>query len=111
MSKAGRKPGYHHTALVRDRIRVSYLVTRLTKHVRGEVELSATQLRAAEILLRKALPDLASVEHTGLPDRGRDVAEYTDAELCALIASRSAGVADEAPGEDDARSLHRVLDS
>ena len=49
---------------VRERIQVSMLLKRLTEHVLGRVEMSATQLKATEILLRKALPDLASVALT-----------------------------------------------
>lgn len=41
------------------------LVKRLTDHVVGKTEMSQTQLKAAEILLKKSLPDLASVELSG----------------------------------------------
>lgn len=51
--------------LVRDRIRASMLEKRLISHALGEIELSATQIRAIEILFRKVLPDLAQVEHSG----------------------------------------------
>ena len=50
---------------VRQRIRTGVLVNRLKKHALGQLEMSATQLKAAEILLRKSLPDLTSVNHTG----------------------------------------------
>jgi hypothetical protein len=50
---------------VRERIKTSMLVNRLADHVSGVVELSATQVRAAEILLSKTLPSLSSVEHSG----------------------------------------------
>jgi hypothetical protein len=50
---------------VRQRIRTSMLVRRLKNHVLGKVEMSPTQLKAAEILLKKALPDLSAVEHSG----------------------------------------------
>lgn len=43
----------------------SGIITRLAKHMAGEIELSATQIRAAEILLRKTVPDLSNVEHEG----------------------------------------------
>lgn len=49
----------------REKIRASALINRLRNHVFGRVEMSATQLKAAEILLRKALPDLQSVAHEG----------------------------------------------
>ena len=47
---------------VREKIRVSQLINRLIKR---ELELSRTQIRAAEILLKKALPDLQAVQHSG----------------------------------------------
>ena len=48
----------------RERIQTSMLVNRLNDHVVGKVEMSATQLRAAEILLKKTAPDLQSVTYT-----------------------------------------------
>jgi len=53
---------------VRDRIRVSMLVKRLTDHAVGKVEMSPTQVKAVEVLLKKSLPDLASVELSGKED-------------------------------------------
>lgn len=49
----------------RTRIQASMLVNRLSDHAEGKIEMSATQIKAAEILLRKVAPDLASVEHSG----------------------------------------------
>lgn len=53
------------TQATREKIRTTQLVKRLQDHVDGEVELSATQIKAAEILIKKTLPDLKAVEHTG----------------------------------------------
>lgn len=49
----------------RDAIQTSMLIKRLTSHVVGEVELSQTQVRGIEVLLRKTLPDLKATEYTG----------------------------------------------
>jgi hypothetical protein len=46
----------------RERIRAAWLVNRLQGHVAGKVELTATQVRSAEILLRKCLPDLLAAQ-------------------------------------------------
>lgn len=54
-----------HDEDTRTRIKVGNILTRLQKHVDGEIDMSSTQLKAAEILLRKTLPDLTSVEHSG----------------------------------------------
>ena len=61
--RASRSPAYAEA--VRSRIRAGGIVKRLEDHVLGKIEMSATQVSAALGLLRKAVPDLASVEHTG----------------------------------------------
>ena len=47
------------------KISTTKLAQRLTDHVDGRIELSSTQVRAAEILLRKLVPDLSSVSGPG----------------------------------------------
>jgi len=54
-----------HQDMVRDKIQATQLVNRLEGHALGDVELSATQIKAIEILLKKSVPDLSSVELTG----------------------------------------------
>lgn len=49
----------------RQKIRTSMLINRLQNHVLGRIQMTSTQIRAAEILFRKTLPDLTSVEHSG----------------------------------------------
>ncbi|MCH9837302.1 hypothetical protein K0U83_16670 [bacterium] len=56
----------------REKIQATQLVNRLQGHVNGKYEMSTTQIRAAEILLRKSLPDLQAVEMTGAD--GKDLA-------------------------------------
>jgi hypothetical protein len=56
-----------HSDEVRAKIQASQLINRLNDHVNGKVTLSSTQVRAAEILLRKSVPDLSRVEVTGDP--------------------------------------------
>lgn len=51
--------------MVRDKIQATQLINRLENHALGEVELSQTQIKAIEILLKKSLPDLSSVELSG----------------------------------------------
>lgn len=50
------------------------IAKRLQQHVFGEIEMTATQIAAAKILLNKTIPDLASVAHTG-PDGGNLVVQ------------------------------------
>ena len=54
-----------HPDKVRERIRTSQLVVRLTKHVLGKIPMEPTQVTAALGLLKKTLPDLSAVEHSG----------------------------------------------
>lgn len=54
-----------HDERTKEKIRASQLINRLRDHAMGKVRMSSTQVRAAEILLRKLIPDLASVEYTG----------------------------------------------
>lgn len=51
-----------HDENTRLKIQAAQLINRLTAHANGEVEMSATQVRATEILLRKILPDLSDVK-------------------------------------------------
>jgi hypothetical protein len=52
----------------REGIPVTAILGKLGEHLDGKTELTATQLRAAEILLRKSMPDLTSVEMSGTLD-------------------------------------------
>jgi hypothetical protein len=58
---AARTRRIRHDEDTRLKIKVAQLINRLTAHASGEVELSATQVRSIEILLRKALPDLSNM--------------------------------------------------
>jgi hypothetical protein len=55
-------PGQPSADYVREKIRTSQLINRLQAHFFGEIELTAAQIRTAEILLRKCLPDLAATD-------------------------------------------------
>ena len=54
-----------HDAKTREKIQISQLVNRLMDNALGKVEMTSQQVRSAEILLRKSLPDLSSIEHAG----------------------------------------------
>lgn len=68
MATRGRPLGKLHQEDVRRKIQTSQLINRLTDHALGLVELEATQVRAIEILLKKAMPDLSAIEHSGDQD-------------------------------------------
>lgn len=52
----------------REAIQTSMILKRVNKHALGEVEMTAGQLQAANILLKKTLPDLKATEHSGEVD-------------------------------------------
>lgn len=79
---AARTLRTRHSDEIRAKIQASQLINRLTKHALGEVELSATQIRAIEILLKKSVPDLTAVELSG-PD-GDPVELVTKVELVSM---------------------------
>jgi hypothetical protein len=47
------------------KIQAGVILDRLVKHVNGEIEMTASQIKAADILLKKTVPDLARTEVTG----------------------------------------------
>jgi hypothetical protein len=57
-----------HQDEVRARIQASVLIGLLESHAMGDIELSASRIRAIELLLKKTIPDLQSVELTGNDD-------------------------------------------
>lgn len=64
-----------HANKTREKIQTSMLINRLTDHALKDLELSATQIKAIEILLKKTLPDLKQVEVTG--SEGKDLIPAT----------------------------------
>lgn len=64
--QAGRKPGPAKGIMLseqhRDKIRKSKVLQCLISHAVGELEMSSTQVTAGIALMRKVLPDLASVD-------------------------------------------------
>lgn len=65
---AARKRKVELTEAWKQKIKVSMLGLRLYDHALGNVEMTATQVKAADILLRKLVPDLARTELTGDKD-------------------------------------------
>lgn len=58
----------HHSEEIRQKIQASVIIDRLTKHVNGELELSSTQIAAAQTLLDRSVPKLSQIQHVGDPD-------------------------------------------
>ena len=54
-----------HQDEVRAKIQASVLIGLLEQHAMGEIELTSSRIKAIELLLKKSIPDLQSVEITG----------------------------------------------
>lgn len=54
-----------HDEETRSRIQVGNIVNRLEKFIAGEIKMESAAVTAALGLLKKVLPDLTSVEHSG----------------------------------------------
>lgn len=66
MSKSGRPIGKLHQDDIRKKIQASQLINVLQDHaLTGVGEITPTRMKAIEILLRKSIPDLSSVEISG----------------------------------------------
>jgi hypothetical protein len=70
----GRPKGVTLTEEHRDKIRKSNIFRHLLDHAEGKREMSQTQVTVALALMKKVLPDLSSVEHTGSDDNPLNVA-------------------------------------
>lgn len=62
---ASRIRKIRHDDDTRAKIRAGNIINRLTKLIEGEIEMAPHAVTAALGLLRKSLPDLTSVEHSG----------------------------------------------
>lgn len=65
---AATKRNAMHIEETRKKAQASQLVNRLRDHVLGKVEMTSTQVAAANILLKKTIPDLSSVTVSGDED-------------------------------------------
>jgi hypothetical protein len=53
----------------RDKIQIAAIIDRLAKHINDEIDMKPTQLKAAEILLKKVAPDLSNTTLDGNEDK------------------------------------------
>jgi hypothetical protein len=65
---AARKRKIRHDEATRDKIQTSQLINRLSDHALGKVEMLPSAVRAAEVLLRKTIPDVSAITLSGDPD-------------------------------------------
>ena len=58
-----------HQQLIRDKIQSALLIEKLHKVALEGLEITSQQMKAIEILLKKSVPDLSSVELSGDDDK------------------------------------------
>lgn len=56
----------------RDKIQATQLINRLFDSAMGSIDMTSQQIRSAEILLKKILPDLAAVDSRLVDGEGND---------------------------------------
>lgn len=69
----------------KEKIKAGVLVQRLMAHAEGTIEMTATQIKAADILIKKVIPDVNRIEMSGLdggPIETKELAS-TDKEIIA----------------------------
>ena len=69
----GRPAGFKMPEEHRTKIANSKIFKRLIEHAEGTTEMTPTQVQVGLALMKKILPDLSSVEHTGNPDNPIDM--------------------------------------
>lgn len=57
-----------HSEQVRAKIQAAVLVQRLHDHAMGTLEMSASQITAAQALLDRSVPKLSQIQHVGDPE-------------------------------------------
>jgi hypothetical protein len=101
---AARK-NLQHPEIVRQRIRTTQLMKRLQAQAFGKLDLTQLQQRAIEILLRKTLPDLTAVTHSGSVEMVKPD-ELTDNVLAHIASTGSAGASEAPPSPKEPSELH-----
>lgn len=101
---AARKLRVQHDDMTRLKIKTSQLINRLSDHAFGKTDLSNSQVRAIEVLLRKTIPDLSQVDAAVTVARSPE--QMSDAELADIAAGRGAHADQTEIGSDGPGSLH-----
>jgi hypothetical protein len=94
-----------HPEEVRQKIRTSQLVNRLHQFVKGEIELSPHQVAAALGLIRKTMPDLSAMSHSGFIETTKPE-ELTDDRLAHIASAGRAGAIEAPSSEEEPGIVH-----
>ena len=66
-----------HSEEVRAKIQASVIIDRMQRHIAGDLEMSATQVAAANSLLDRSVPKLQQIQHVGDEDGGPVKVSFT----------------------------------
>jgi hypothetical protein len=94
-----------HPEEVRQKIQTSQLINRLNSFVQGKIELSPHQVSAALGLIRKTMPDLSAVAHSGMIESTKPE-ELSDERLAHIAGGGSAGITEAPSGEAEPLKFH-----
>lgn len=94
-----------HSEQCRMKIQASVIIDRFTKHVKGELELTSTQIAAGTALLDRSVPKLSQIQHVGELQHIH-VNELNDAELANIAAGRSNRIAQKTPSAQESAPVH-----
>lgn len=86
--------------IVRERIRTGVLMRRLTDHVLGKVEMTPSQVTAGLGLLKKTLPDLSAIAHSGSVNAPKPN-ELTNEQLADIATGGSPRAAESTPSGNE----------
>jgi hypothetical protein len=103
---AGRPAGVKDSPAAREsrlaKIKQYQIIKRLQDLIEGKADMPSHAVTAALGLLRKTMPDLAAVQHTGQVELKR-AAELTDDELATIAAGGGTG---DSKTQDDTKIVH-----
>lgn len=84
----------------REKIQTTQIVNRLYNHILGKLELSATQVKAADILLKKTMPDLSAIDINAIVENITDASKLSDSELTNIATSGSDRAIEQTESQD-----------
>lgn len=94
-----------HSESCKQKIQATQLINRLQAHALSNLDLKDSQIRAIDILLKKVLPDMKAVEHSGTIRR-KNPSEMSLQELDERIARLSAREEAQASGSAEPSGVH-----
>ena len=84
-NKNGQKKGHKVTEKTKLKKQATEIFNRVVKAAKGEIVMTAVEIRAADLALSKTMPSLSSVEQTIMNDDDAKSMEQLKTELLALL--------------------------